>query len=503
MVSPTLSQASLAGSQGSKAKNKIHVSFTDWVLGGSLLSINSSPNALAATRARSDSRIRATASKDKKGRNIVILEDRDQDGLVGGEVEMLVVRKVGRKGSGSRSRSASGASNITVKAKVVDEVMETVVEEKTAQEEKKEEKKEEREESNKVEEVEEKKVEEKVEEKVEVKKEEGEHKSDLQKEEEEEAKKTEEKAVEQEPKAEEPTADVVPETAAVIVIEDKDKKIQPEVVIVEVKVREKEKDKDKGKDKDAKQASKGEDEPKPDSTKLEEPSTDTTATASKEKTDSKSEKPAEVKESDKEGKIEPVNRGEWTQEQDDRLMAMKKENKTWKDIVGRLGTSKKDTVARYKILQAKEKEEEKPKKPEKKKQNNNNNIKCTTQADKNEGSEDDFYIAPDCPYHHPKSKSSSSKSGKKEKKRKSYGELDRNRDDEEDEEERARESRNGKGHLRPDHIWSAEDCETLEYLMEKHTSTQWLQLQAGFFNYTGRMIKAEFIERKFRKDGLA
>ncbi|KAG4034297.1 hypothetical protein MFRU_003g02670 [Monilinia fructicola] len=481
MVSPTLSQASLAGSQGSKAKNKIHVSFTDWVLGGSLLSINSSPNALAATRARSDSRIRATASKDKKGRNIVILEDRDQDGLVGGEVEMLVVRKVGRKGSGSRSRSASGASNITVKAKVVDEVMETVVEEKTAQEEKKEEKKEEREESNKVEEVEEKKVEEKVEEKVEVKKEEGEHKSDLQKEEE-EAKKTEEKAVEQEPKAEEPTADVVPETAAVIVIEDKDKKIQPEVVIVEVKVREKEKDKDKGKDKDAKQASK----------------------ASKEKTDSKSEKPAEVKESDKEGKIEPVNRGEWTQEQDDRLMTMKKENKTWKDIVGRLGTSKKDAVARYKILQAKEKEEEKPKKPEKKKQNNNNNnIKCTTQADKNEGSEDDFYIAPDCPYHHPKSKSSSSKSGKKEKKRKSYGELDRNRDDEEDEEERARESRNGKGHLRPDHIWSAEDCETLEYLMEKHTSTQWLQLQAGFFNYTGRMIKAEFIERKFRKDGLA
>ncbi|ESZ95281.1 hypothetical protein SBOR_4335 [Sclerotinia borealis F-4128] len=504
MVSPALTQASLAGSQTAKPKNKIHVSFTDWVLGGSLLSINAAANdAVAATHQRSDSnRIRATAGKDKKGRNIVILEDRNQNRVVGGEVEMLVVRKVGgRKTSDGRSRSASGGSNTTVvKAKIVEEVLETVVEEKIVEEVKKEEK-------------------------VEVKKDEsaddkGEHTLNLQKD---EGKKEEEKKPEG--KAEEPITDVVPETAANPITEEKDTKPEPEIVIVEVEVEGKDKDKEKNKDKDkdAKTASKGEDEPESDSTKLEEPSADTIAIDSKEKTDSNAEKPTEVKEDDKNGKVEAVDGNKWTKEQDEKLMSMKKENKTWKDIAGELGASKKDVVARYKVLQAQEKEEdeedeeekEKPKKPEKKKK-----IKCTAQTDNTEDTEDEIYISPNCPYHHPKHKSASSSSSKqdKKKKRKSYGELDRNRDEGEEEEEEEREERaqghsnghghgnrngQGNGHLRPDKIWSAEDCETLEYLMEKHRSTQWLQLQAGFYNYTGRMVNAEFIERKFRKDGLA
>ncbi|KAJ8064862.1 hypothetical protein OCU04_007171 [Sclerotinia nivalis] len=470
MVSPALTQASLTSqTTNPKSKGKLHVSFTDWVLGGSLLSINSSPNVSAATRARSDSRIRATAGKDKNGRSIVILEDRDQDGLVGGEVEMLVVRKVGRKGSGGgRSRSASAGSNVTVKAKISEEVLETVVEESAVVEKK---------------------------EMVETKKNEdadgkGEHALTLQKEE--EGKKVEEKKSE---KAEEPTADIVPETASAPSVEDKDKDKKPEAeaVAIEVEVKEKDKDKDKEKkkDKDVKKASK----------------------APKEKTESISEKPTEVKEDDKDGKVEPVDGNEWTKEQDEKLMAMKKENKTWKDIAGELGTGKKEVVARYKVLQEQEKtedeqeeEEQKPKKTEKKK-----NIKCTAQVDKNEDTEEEIYISPDCPYHQPKSKSSAPPPKQdKKKKRKSYGELDRDRDDEEEENEERMQGNtneygraNEQGRLRPDKIWSAEDCETLEYLMEKHRSTQWLQLQAGFFNYTGRMIKAEFIERKFRKDGLA
>ncbi|KAF7874782.1 hypothetical protein EAF04_001956 [Stromatinia cepivora] len=491
IVSPALTQASLTSQTANpKSKGKLHVSFTDWVLGGSLLSINSSPNVSAATRARSDSRIRATAGKDKNGRSIVILEDRDQDGLVGGEVEMLVVRKVGRKGSGSgRSRSSSAGSNVTVKAKISEEVLETVVEESAVVEKKKE-----IVETKKIEGADGK----------------GEHVMNLQKEE--EGKKVEEKKSE---KAEEPTADNVPETAAAPSVEakDKDKKPEAEAVVVEVEVKEKEKDKDKEKkkDKDAKKASKGEDEP--ENTKLEEPSADTTATAPKEKTESISEKPTEVKEDDKDGKVEPVDGNEWTKEQDEKLMAMKKENKTWKDIAGELGTGKKEVVARYKVLQEQEKtedeeevEEEKPKKTEKKKK-----IKCTAQVDKNEDTEEEIYISPNCPYHQPKTKSSAPSSKQDEKKkRKSYGELDRNRDEEEEENEERMQGNtnehgrgNEQGRLRPDKIWSAEDCETLEYLMEKHRSTQWLQLQAGFFNYTGRMVKAEFIERKFRKDGLA
>ncbi|ATZ47902.1 hypothetical protein BCIN_03g01800 [Botrytis cinerea B05.10] len=482
--SPTPTQPALTSALAKpKTKGKIHVSFTGWVLGGSLLSINSpNPDTVvpAATRQRTDSRIRATATKDKNGRNIVILEDREQDGMVG-EVEMLVVRKVSKKNGHGRSRSAS------VKAKISEEVLETVVEEGKA--EKKAENKEEMKDEKKAEVGEVKKTDDG---------DKGEHALTLQKDgegKEEVVKAVEEKAEESKPKGEEPKADVIIAIAAVPSTEDKDKdkKPEPEVIIIEVEVNEKE-DKDKGKDE------------KKD-------------TASKEKTPSISDKPTEkateesieVKEDKKDEKVEPVDGNEWTKEQDSKLMAMKKENKTWKEISGELGTGKKEVVARYKLLQEQEKTEdkgeeaqaeEKPKQVEK-----NKKTKCTAPAD-NEDTEEEIYISPDCPYHQPKSKSSAASVPKQEKKkkRKSYGELDKDRDDE-DEEQEERGQKNGhgnpQGHLRPDKIWSAEDCETLEYLMEKHRSTQWLQLQAGFFNYTGRMIKAELIERKFKKDGLA
>ncbi|TGO54474.1 hypothetical protein BOTNAR_0266g00080 [Botryotinia narcissicola] len=486
---PTPTQPSLTSVLAKpKTKGKIHVSFTDWVLGGSLLSINSpNPNNVvpAATRQRNDSRIRATATKDKNGRNIVILEDREQDGMVG-EVEMLVVRKVSKKNGHGRSRSGSAGEVVSVKAKISEEVLDTVVEE--SKEEKKAESKEK---------VEDEKKDEKQEEVAEVKKTDGddkcEHVLNLQKDKggkEEAVKVVEEKSQESKPKGEEPKADVVIEIAAVPSTEDKDKdnRAGPEVVIVEVEVKEnedKDKSKDKKKDKDVKETSKCKDDPESNTSKPEEPSADTTA----------AEEPIEITDAKKDEKVEPVDGNEWTKEQDSKLMAMKKENKTWKEISGELGTGKKEVVARYKVLQEQEKTEdeeekaeveEKPKKVEKKKKTKY------------------------CPYHQPKSNASAVSASKQEKKkkRKSYGELEKERDDEdedEDQEERIQGigHRNHQGHLRPDKIWSAEDCETLEYLMEKHRSTQWLQLQAGFFNYTGRMVKAEFIERKFIKDGLA
>ncbi|KAF7868863.1 uncharacterized protein EAF02_009599 [Botrytis sinoallii] len=421
-----------------KTKGKIHVSFTDWVLGGSLLSINS-PNPSnvvpAATRQRNDSH-------------------REQDGMAG-EVEMLVVRKVSKKNGHKRSRSGSAEEVVSVKAKISEDVLETVVEE--SKEEKKAESKEE---------VKEEKKEEKQEEVVEVKKTDGDDKVNV----------VEEKSEELKQKGEEPKADVVIEIAAVPSTEDKDKdkKAEPDVVIVEVQVKEKE-DKDKGKDekkdKNVKETSKGE-------------MTPITATDSKEKTPSVTDKATE-------------KAAEATTETTDDKKDEKgepKENKTWKEISGELGTGKKEVVARYKVLQEQEKTEneeekaeveEKPKKAEKKKK-----IKCTAQVD-NEDTEEEIYISPDCPYHQPKSNASAASAPKQEKKkkRKSYGELDKDRDDEDEEQEERRQGNghgNQQGHLRPDKIWSAEDCETLEYLMEKHRSTQWLQLQAGFFNYTGR-----------------
>lgn len=54
--------------------------------------------------------------------------------------------------------------------------------------------------------------------------------------------------------------------------------------------------------------------------------------------------------------------------------------------------------------------------------------------------------------------------------------------------------------LRPDLIWSREDCETLEMLEEQYIEHKWLHLQAKFFNWTGRMIPAELIQQKFEAD---
>ncbi|KAF8865985.1 hypothetical protein BDZ45DRAFT_668383 [Acephala macrosclerotiorum] len=57
------------------------------------------------------------------------------------------------------------------------------------------------------------------------------------------------------------------------------------------------------------------------------------------------------------------------------------------------------------------------------------------------------------------------------------------------------------GKLKVDASWGKEDCDLLEYLLERHESEKWLHMQASFYNYTGRMVAAEFIEKKFKGDG--
>jgi hypothetical protein len=59
----------------------------------------------------------------------------------------------------------------------------------------------------------------------------------------------------------------------------------------------------------------------------------------------------------------------------------------------------------------------------------------------------------------------------------------------------------GYGRLKPDDIWSRADLEILEYLESKYEENKWMHMQAGFFNWSGRMIDAGMIERKFRDDG--
>ena len=60
-----------------------------------------------------------------------------------------------------------------------------------------------------------------------------------------------------------------------------------------------------------------------------------------------------------------------------------------------------------------------------------------------------------------------------------------------------------RGRLQHNEIWSKDDCEVLEILEAQYREHKWLHIQAGFFNWTGRMISAELIESKFREDGAA
>ncbi|KAK2628528.1 hypothetical protein QTJ16_001631 [Diplocarpon rosae] len=58
------------------------------------------------------------------------------------------------------------------------------------------------------------------------------------------------------------------------------------------------------------------------------------------------------------------------------------------------------------------------------------------------------------------------------------------------------------GKLRPTSVWTADDCMKLEHL-DRMYQYKWAHIQKGFYDWTGRMISADLIERKFRDDGAA
>ncbi|KAL2068229.1 hypothetical protein VTL71DRAFT_16327 [Oculimacula yallundae] len=58
-----------------------------------------------------------------------------------------------------------------------------------------------------------------------------------------------------------------------------------------------------------------------------------------------------------------------------------------------------------------------------------------------------------------------------------------------------------RGRLRPTGAWSQDDCTKLEFLETKYREHKWAQMQADFYNWTGRMIHHELIEMKFKSDG--
>ncbi|KAK0099947.1 hypothetical protein ONS95_013231 [Cadophora gregata] len=58
-----------------------------------------------------------------------------------------------------------------------------------------------------------------------------------------------------------------------------------------------------------------------------------------------------------------------------------------------------------------------------------------------------------------------------------------------------------RGKLHPNSVWTPQDCMILEVLELKYSDHKWKQMQADFYNSTGRMIPSELIEQKFRADG--
>lgn len=55
--------------------------------------------------------------------------------------------------------------------------------------------------------------------------------------------------------------------------------------------------------------------------------------------------------------------------------------------------------------------------------------------------------------------------------------------------------------LKPNKFWTEQDVDILMFLEARHTDEKWLQIQAGFYNWTGRMVDSDIIKAKFIEDG--
>ncbi|KAE8450210.1 hypothetical protein EG329_006991 [Mollisiaceae sp. DMI_Dod_QoI] len=229
-----------------------------------------------------------------------------------------------------------------------------------------------------------------------------------------------------------------------------------------------------------------------------------------------------------EGKKDDENKDfEWTSEQDKTISKMKSDGKPWKEIASALGSSKSNVQHRYKELMKEEKEskkddEEKPKEGgDQFGHQTDEEVLAGLDAllasfdepgdankDKNDGATQNTDGGKE------KKSNYGAGGGKKDKKHKKQGGGGDNQNKDQiskpgdgDNED------NGGGHggynfsgpqiygkLKPDSMWSKDDCDVLENMMERYEGEKWLHMQAGFYNWTGRMVAAEFIEKKFKHD---
>ncbi len=150
----------------------------------------------------------------------------------------------------------------------------------------------------------------------------------------------------------------------------------------------------------------------------------------------------------------------WTAHQDALILKLKVDNLSWKEIASRMSLAKSDIQVRFRELQKKAAE----------------TLAAST------------------------AENSMSKDGEKDNTE--DGQKDGNNVDRGGEGGRVGNEPENGGRLKPDGSWSREDCEILEMLEARYREQKWLSMQASFYNLTGRMIRADIIERKLSEARL-
>ena len=237
-----------------------------------------------------------------------------------------------------------------------------------------------------------------------------------------------------------------------------------------------------------------------------------------------SDKKSEEKEKKTDESKEKSDNSGWTEAQDNKIKEMKAATRSWKDIASEVGASKNDVTKRFKELQKAGEEKSgddvatqggdiavdennaggsdwdnawgngggvdggelsfgdlfvdaPAKEHEKQNKNNNNNSNGNKKQKGNKGNKDDSGGGS----HH-----QAGDEGWSYKSNQPFQQQNQNQ-----------------CQLHVNDVWSKDDCEVLELLELQYREHKWLHIQAGFFNWTGRMITAELIECKFREDGAA
>ena len=191
----------------------------------------------------------------------------------------------------------------------------------------------------------------------------------------------------------------------------------------------------------------------------------------------------------------------WTDSQDAIILSMKDGNETWAVIGRAIGRGKKEVQKRHKELLAKRGAGPSAASP----------AEATHDDADNDGGNKTAEAAKE------KDEQTNNKDGdKKQKKKEKKAKKDKSRGDDPESPGPARHrylseqdpssdrriygdhfpANSLSGKIQPDINFNERDCEVLVRLADENSRNKWLEMQAAFFNYTGRMVSIELLKHK-------